>query len=236
MPTPGLRKRALVVVAAAVAAATAAPGATLAFAGREWTVKTGAGLGPGPNSWRAECADVDGAGALHLRVARVAGAWACGEVSLPAALGYGTYAWDVATDVTHMDPAVVLGLFTYEDDTHEIDVEMSRWGDAANAANADFAVQPSDVPANLHNYAIPAGVTAVHAAYMWAPGAAAFAVTSMAGAPFRATWQRNGSSVPAARGREAVHMNMWLFRGRAPGNDEGQEVVITNFTFVPLSE
>lgn len=236
-----LRSRPTLAIAIAIATATfapataafaPAPAATLTFAGRNWTVKAGSGLGPGPNVWSADCATVDDAGALHLRVAVVDGAWACGEVSLPSALGYGVYSWDVASDVTHMDPAVVLGLFTYEDDTHELDVEMSRWGDPGNANNADFAVQPSDVPANLHNYAIPAGVTAVRATYAWAPASVSFTLVSTAGAPFRAAWQRNGSAVPVARGRESVHMNAWLFRGRAPTT--GVDIVVSNFSWAPM--
>jgi hypothetical protein len=181
-------------------------------------------------------ATVDARGALHLRVARDAttGAWACGEVVLSSgSLGYGQYAFDVATDVAALtgDAHIVLGLFTYADDTHELDAEFSAWGNATRGANnADFAVQPSDVPANLHTYIVPAGLARVRATIDWAPARASFAVEGAAvgGAPWHAEWVRKGASVPAP-GREAVHINLWLFRGAAAMKDA--EAVISNFTF-----
>jgi len=221
-------------------APAAAPPLTLTFAGRKWTVRVAPEpAGPGPNVFAASSAALDASGALRLRVARDAasGAWACGEVVLAGgSLGYGTYTFDVATDVAALaaDAHVVLGFFTYADDTHEIDAEFSAWGNASRgAANADFAVQPSAVAANLHTYAVPAGLALVRATIIWAPARASFAVEgarAAGGAPWRAAWAREGASVPAP-GREAVHMNLWLFRGAAPAAPA--EAIITNFTFTP---
>ena len=44
----------------------AAGAATLHFAGYDWTVKSGDGLGPGPCDWRESNVWVDAEGDLHL--------------------------------------------------------------------------------------------------------------------------------------------------------------------------
>src|SRR4051794_6009568 len=65
---------------AAASVAPSAPGATqIVFAGRKFTVRSGAG-GPGPNAWSAQNVWVDKKGALHLKIANVGGEWSCAEI------------------------------------------------------------------------------------------------------------------------------------------------------------
>ena len=49
------------------------------------------------------------------------------------------------------DPFVVVGLFTYLDDTHEIDIELSRWRVASDPAG-QYVVQPGERPGNKHRF------------------------------------------------------------------------------------
>lgn len=56
-------------------------------------------------------------------------------------LGYGSYAFVIKNGFQYIDKNVVLGLFTYLDVHHEIDFELSKWGDS-NAYNAQYVVQP----------------------------------------------------------------------------------------------
>ena len=194
----------------------------LSFAGYTWAVKTGH-AGPGPNDFSAANARVDAAGRLHLAVARDAasGAWSCAEVVLNASLGYGTYAWTLAPPApVSLDENIVIGLFTYENDSREVDVEFSQWGGAFPGVNADFAVQPATVQR------FEAGVGAVRAGYTWGPGFVNFTCGSEA-------WSHAGADVPPP-GAERVHMNAWLDRGRAPATGEGAEVVVADFVFTPL--
>src|SRR5260370_26146508 len=102
--------------------------------------------------------------------------WAWEEVELPGSLGYGTYILPVR-DVTHLEPAAVLSLNTFDDwggDQHyrELDVEMSRWGDAASKNNAQYAVQPFYVPGNVAPFTAPSG-TLTHSMH-WESGRASF--------------------------------------------------------------
>ena len=122
---------------------------TLQFSGYTWNVKTSAGkVGPGPNLFSDSTNNVwvDASGRLHLKITKDANRWNCAEVICTNSLGHGTYRFYLDSPVDNLDPNVVLGLFTWSDDPayadREIDVECSRWANAADSDNAQFVVQP----------------------------------------------------------------------------------------------
>ncbi len=212
---------------------TPPPPTELHFAGRTWAIRSTATLaGPGPNRFSAANAWVDGDGSLHLRIAKDAkGRWQCAEVLLPASLGYGTYEWTIASRVDALDPNVVLGLFTYESDTREIDIEMARWGNAADPTNAQYVVQPWDRADHLVRFTQPAIVRSTQR-FTWSPGRVEFASRSEDGS-WTTSWSHAGPDVPTPGG-ERVHMNLWLMGGQAPLDRRAAEVVISGFAFTPL--
>jgi len=68
---------------------------------------------------------------------------ACAEVFLNRGLGYGTYAVTVR-DASHFEPAVVFSMITFDESGgdqyyRELDVEISRWGDAASKNRSRYA-------------------------------------------------------------------------------------------------
>ncbi len=121
-----------------LASASAAPydGGRLAFSGLAWDVRRGNG-GPGPNAWAPGHAWVDDGGRLHLRLARTGDGWAGAEVRTVDRFGPGPFRIELAAPVEAMHPRAVAGLFLYPtpdvgpDGTHEVDVELTGWGDAA---------------------------------------------------------------------------------------------------------
>src|ERR1700730_17053474 len=91
----------------------------LQFSGYDWELKTSRNrAGPGPNYFGPEGAWVDPVGRLHLRIAEEDGRWVCAEVINKANLGYGTYHF-VVDDTSHLDPQVVLGLFTWDTEARQ---------------------------------------------------------------------------------------------------------------------
>src|SRR6266568_3108242 len=104
---------------------------TIEFSGNQWVVKDGGEerRGPGPNYFSSspENVWVDSQGQLHLKITNRNNRWYCAEVSLEKPLGYGTYEFFVNGRFDQLDPHVVDGLFLYEDDAHEIDIEFGRW-------------------------------------------------------------------------------------------------------------
>jgi hypothetical protein len=206
----------------------------LSFDGYQWLVKSSTRkIGPGPNLFATSNAWVAADG-LHLRISKVNGKWNAAEVINQSSLGRGTYSWTVQGDLDGLDRNAVLGLFTWNDDSadnhRELDVEFSRWGNAADPTNGQFVVQPYSTNGNLLRITQPSGVTSSTQSFTWGVSSVAFA--SSAATP--SSWTYTGPDVPQPGGENA-RMNLWLFRGAAPSNGATVEVVITDFAFTPGS-
>jgi len=207
----------------------------LTFSGYEWELRQTPSDRGGENQYDPDNAWVDGEGLLHLRLRQRGEAWTSAEVILTRSLGYGTYVF-VIRDVSQMDPAAALGLFTWDDQAaeqnhRELDVEISQWGDST-IANAQFVVQPYYVAANVLRFAAPAG-RLTHT-FRWEPGRASFKTVrgaSVTGGAVVATHDFT-SGIPTP-GNETVRLNLYYFR-YAPAVPHGDvEVVIERFQYFP---
>jgi hypothetical protein len=114
----------------------------LSFAGRNWKVKmSDFPVGPGPNYFSDDAHDVwvDDKG-LHLTISNHDGRWNCTEVILQESLGYGTYVFQLRGRVDLMDPNMVVGFFTWDNEVPELEyreltIEFTRGGDPKNLAH-----------------------------------------------------------------------------------------------------
>jgi hypothetical protein len=135
---------------------------SLKFSGQDWAVRTIASDKGGTNNlYDPENAWTDASGALHLQIKKKSGRWSCAEIFLRRSLGYGTYAVTVR-DTSYLEPAAAFSMFTFDEwnaEQHyrEMDIEVSRWGDAASINNAQYVVQPFYNPGNLFAFASPPG-------------------------------------------------------------------------------
>lgn|SRR5574341_1440 len=217
---------------------------TLQFSGYTWHVKASPEpVGPGPNAFAdgPENVWIDAAGRLHLRITYQAGRWWAAEVISTRSFGYGTYRFVLDTNVDELDPQVVLGLFTWSDDSafshREIDIEISRWGQEDNE-NAQCVLQPYQRPHNIARFAVPRGLPASIHSFTWAPNRVVCqslrgsdALPAPAAALIHEHTFTDAIPVP---GGENARINLWLLGGRAPAYDREVEVVIHRFMFVPL--
>ncbi len=229
--------------AAAILDLSAAYPRTISFSGTSWSVKTSTGrVGPGPNVFSDSASNVwvDAQGRLHLKILKAKGKWTSSEVVSQASFGYGTYRFYLDSPVDALDPYVVLGLFTWNDDPaynhREIDIEMSRWGAPANQ-NAQYVVQPYTLASNIHRFQQPAVAQSTHS-FAWTSGqVSAQSLIGLTATPDAANviqqWTCT-TGIPVAGGENA-RMNLWLFQGHAPSNGQAAEVVVNRFEFVPAS-
>lgn len=216
---------------------------SLSFSGYTWYVKASSGrVGPGPNYFSDSSNNVwvDSQGQLHLKITRSGSRWYCSEVLLSTSHGYGTYRFYLNSLVDNLDPSVVLGLFTWSDDPaynhRELDIEFSRWGVAGNQ-NAQYVVQPYSIAGNLYRWEEPSGLTQSTHSFQWLSASVFF--QSLAGyyqpppavnAVINQHTFTQGIPVP---GSEVCHMNLWLYKGKAPTNRQPVEIVVNRFEFVP---
>lgn len=222
-------------------------GNTISFAGYNWSVKESSSLvGPGPNYFSANPADVwvDGSGHLHMNIVYRAGKWYCTEVIVDDSPGYGTYVFTTQNRVDLFDRNVVLGLFTWDSSAgqynyREIDFEFSTWGNPA-LDNSQFVIQPGSELGNIHrfdiNYSGPTNTT-THV-MTWAPDGITFRSYygdfSLLPPPANliSSWIYTGPDNPPP-GAQNARINFWLMSGLPPTDGLDEEVVITDFQYLP---
>ena len=215
-------------------------GKNITFAGRSWKVKISSSqVGPGPNYFSDSTNNVwvDSSGRLHLRIGKSRNKWYCAEVVLNQTLGYGTYRFYLDSAVDALDPNVVLGLFTWNDDpayhNREMDIEFSRWGDRFNQ-NAQYVVQPYDTAGNLFRFTEPAGVSKSTHTFRWQSDNALFeSWQGQSALPGPVIAQHQFTSGIPQTGGENVRLNLWLYQGHAPANGGATEVIVKGFEFAP---
>lgn len=217
----------------------------LSFSGYDWWVKNYlTPVGPGPNYFSDATNNVwtDTNGWLHLRITHRTNAWQCAEIISARTFGPGSYRFELNSVADNLDPNVTLGLFTWSDDPaftdREIDVECSRWQNAADTNNSQFVVQPYYLASHLVRYHVPPGLADSTHLFVWETnriswqcqtGAYSAAATNLI-ASYVFT---NATGVPQS-GDENVHLNLWLINGTPPTGNNEVEVIIQSFNFVPL--
>ncbi len=209
----------------------------LRFGGYDWEVRTIASDRGGMNNpYSPDNVFTDSSGALHLRITKKDGKWVCAELRTTRSLGYGTYIIGVR-DASQLQPASVFSMITWDDngDPHyrEMDIELSRWGDAANKNNAQFGVQPFYVPGNLSRFTAPTGPVT----YMlrWESGLAAFkavrGLSDKPGAPVIFAHDFT-SGVPPV-GNSIIYINFYVIASDKSPLEKETEVVVEKFAYVP---
>lgn len=215
---------------------------TITFSGYTWKIRNSPNetSTPGPNYWSNSTENVwiDNNGYLHLKITNRDGKWFCPEVYTLQALGYGTYVFHTKSSVDSLDKNVVLGLFTYKDDSHEVDIEYSRWGQE-EGFNSGFTVQPAPYTTDntLDFDTTLTGLEATHS-FTWTSEKVFFQTiqgnyntTNTPQDNVIKTWE---SQVSCDSTDAKTVINLWLYHGLAPSNLQEVEVVITGFEFYPL--
>jgi len=210
---------------------------TISFSGYEWTVHDRTvNRGGTVNVFDPENVWTDEKGYLHLRIAKKNGQWTSAEVNLTRSLGYGTYRI-VVRDVTQMDPATVLSIFTWDEqgaklNRREMNLDISRWGDPDNK-NLQYVVQPYYIPANVVRFNAPAGVM-THS-LRWEPGKASFRsefVKRSNKKELPVAEHDFMSGIPTPK-TETLHLSLFNFGYSKVPLQKETEVVIEKFEYFP---
>jgi hypothetical protein len=209
--------------------------ARIHFSGYEWEVlqvpidsRGGIHANSASNAW------TDPRGWLHLRIDQKSNEWSGAELSLVHSLGYGEYSF-VVRETPQFAPSTVLGLFVWDpleagQNHREIDIELSQWGVPASK-NAQFAIQPYNVPANVYRFMSPP--SRLTHSFRWEPGRVSFKTAEdAAGKRSRVVAEHVFTSGIPSPGGETVHINLYL-SGRSQPQQKGLEVVIEKFAHLP---
>jgi hypothetical protein len=208
------------------------------FAGRQWVVKSGCGLGPGPNCWSdsEQSVWVDG-GQLHLKIREVNGTWYCAEVYTEACTQYGMHRFYVIKDdpwLDNLDKNVVAALFLYKDDQTEVDIEFVKWSVQDPDYNAQYVVQPWDKPGNREPFSMT--LSGTHTTHYIDWSASAIQFKSIHGhyqeppdaAHLIHEWLYVGDDIPTEEECLRIHINLWLYQGNPPSDGQEVEIIVKN--------
>jgi hypothetical protein len=234
--------------------------------GHRWMVN-GAGRvdqrrGPGNNYWSnaPDMVWVDEKG-LHLKIVKRGDQWRCSALGLPEGLGYGKYIFSLATRVDRLDRNVVIGLFTFNNETFktdangELDVEITSWGKDTPHPMIDYTVQPArDGHFERGHQVDPTSAERTTHVIEWTPRYVEFHSYEGDGEtgkeighfrfddtnpPSRIRNPVTGEEsdpvvVPNPHNKAHAAINLWLVKGQPPTNAEEIEIVVSDFRFVPL--
>jgi len=176
-------------------------------------------------------------GQLHLRITKRNGRWYCSEVDMLQVLGYGRYEFYLASRVDSIDKNEVVGLFVYQDDSYEIDIEFSRWGGLAT--NSQYVVQPGPyTDRNLHRFNMQLHDNLNTHDFEWTRTSTNF--RSLQGHDIEpsnpdciiAEWAYRGDHIPIP-GKARLLINLWVFHGSMPPDGREPELILRKFRFRP---
>jgi hypothetical protein len=199
-----------------------------------WQVKTGQLVGPGPNYFSDDTANVsiDSEGRLNLKIDFRDDKWYCAEIVLDHSLGYGLYTFKLDSRVDNLDFNTILGCFIYETTNREFDFEFSKR--LANPFNAQYVVQPWYTPGNIEFYNMPTSTQTSHS-FEWRSDSIVFKSWNghadiSTPATLIHSWTYTGADIPPT-GDERMRFNLYLFGGDPPVQGAGDEVIVTSFEY-----
>lgn len=222
---------------------------TIEWSGYTWTVKNSgtSKWGPGQNYWSSDKRDVwvDSRGRLHLKVVKRNGKWYSTELINEKTLGYGTYRFLITGRPDKLDPNLVLGLFTYDEDSEdvkekkyrEIDIEFAKWGQV-NGLNSSYTVLPYTMPENFLAFSTKLNSNYSTHSFTWTQKSINFksyghkSFKNPGNSSLLKNWSYKGKDIPDSK-NEKVHINFWQFEGKAPMNKKSAEIIIDRFVFTP---
>ncbi len=221
--------------------AEAATTRTIQFSGYTWYVEnTVQRAQPGPNYWSNSPQNVwlDANGYLHLKITYSNGKWNCAELTCTQTFGYGTYAFYLASRMDNFDKNVILGLFAYKDDSHEVDIEFSKWGQT-NYKNGWYTVQPPAYIEGRNQRSFNVQLYGDYTTHYFTWRANSIYFESFGGhytigqEPAGNIIQSFTSNSQVSATGVKAHINLWLYQGHAPSDGSQAEVIVKSFKYTP---
>lgn len=209
---------------------------SIQFSNYTWIIKESESepRGPRANLWSADNVCVSRSGNLEMSIRNKQGKWYASEIYLPKSQGYGTYTFSVTSDLYNLDTNAVLGLFLYECDSQEIDIEIAKHIDRMGIHNAAFTIQPLDSSIEASQYLFRINQPGpMRFSIRWSADAVRFEAATESGNIVSSYTVSDQSKIPVASG-ELARINYFLFHP-----DQGLEhkrkakISISDFEFIP---
>ena len=221
---------------------------TIQFGGYSWWVRTGYGES-GPNNWSENNVYVDSGGDLHLKLTHdtTTGKWYCAELTMLESLGFGTYSFALKSNPYLLDKNIVLGLFSYPeesvapDTTNEIDIEYAMWG-GGQTLHGNWTIWPTSLghtESEEYFDGSQSGAASIQQ-YIWTSTSITFSATNVEGSQPKtyASWKFQPSDPLQSISQITmpVEMNLWLYESKPPSDGKEVDIVVSGFTYTPIAD
>jgi hypothetical protein len=133
---------------------------------------------------------------------------------------------------------IVAGVFARIDDSHEVDIEFSKWG-LSNYQNSRYTIQPAPYTENQNKHTFNTVLYGDYTTqyFRWTASGVYFASV---GGHYQPGTEPAGNVIQSytlnrqvsAAGVKA-HINLWLYQGQAPSDGSLPELVIKSFQYTP---
>src|SRR6478609_498624 len=215
------------------------------FCNFDWHIRPSGSGSPGPNMWSSDNVWLDASGYLHIALTKSNNTWYSSEIYTDKHLGFGAYQFMLYGAVDKLDKNVVFGIYPYPDDsktqdgTNEIDIEFSRWGNAA-WPNLNYTVWPVSKNQKSQSRSVNFKLSSALSThrFIWKPNGILF--QSLDGLTnttdnLLANWlyAPSNPSAHVSQIPQTLHFNLWTVDGKAPSNGLPVEIIFTDFTYIP---
>ena len=201
----------------------------LKWKGQTWDVRSEYGE-PGPNYFNSSGAWIDNQNRMHLTVTKKSGKWYCTEIVSKNKFKYGTFTCKIASPVCTFDKNSICSMFTYLDDSQELDIELTKWC-ASSGNNIWYSVQPYSVKGNNKGFTSPSRMKGKDTTYIidWQPNYVRFTTKTSSGKVLADFKYTNVACIP--KNPEYLIFNVWL-QG-APSDGKNIDFIISDFSYKP---
>lgn len=175
----------------------------------------------------------DQKGWLHLRLTKEPEGWTGAEINLTRSLGYGTYSF-LLHELPELEPATVLVMRSWDQldagQYHRaFQILLGQFGDPS-VKNAQFAIFPLNVPANVHRFSVPRG--AFTYSVRWERERISFQMQESGGRSREIAGHVFTTGIPTPGG-EKVHISLFAYGDSQAPQKNGVEVVVEKFLYLP---
>jgi hypothetical protein len=82
-------------------------------------------------------------------------------------LGYGSYVFSFDKGTNLIDPNAILYLFSNLNNLHEIDIDLTQWGDPNYPLNTQYSIQPQNIKGNYMRFPLTKTDKSIIHAFTW---------------------------------------------------------------------
>lgn len=181
------------------------------------------------NTW------VDDQGRLHMRLQKIGDKWYCTTLESPYKVKYGKFIWNISSPSLNLERNTSIGMFTYADDNHEIDIEINQW--PGRNEHLWFTNQPGsieDYPTNTYYsvYSDSPYLNSTNITYIidWEPTYINYSVISCEGLMISNWNYTNESGIPHME--STICQYFGILANITPQSEQNKEIVFNSFQYI----